>query len=62
VTLGAGCSLRVVLFARAGWQALASADIDVFAHRVVVESAGQEVAHTPRLAITAALGVAWEGP
>jgi hypothetical protein len=61
VMLGAGASLRVVLFARAGWQALASTDIDVLQHRVVVESAGQRVASTPRFAITAALGVAWEG-
>jgi hypothetical protein len=61
VMLGAGASLRVVLFARARWQALASTDIDVLQHRVVVESAGQRVASTPRFAITAALGVAWEG-
>ena len=60
--IGAGGSLRVLLFGSAGWQAIASADLDVFGERVIVARAGAELIATPSFALTAALGVAWEGP
>jgi hypothetical protein len=62
ITVGASGSVRVVLVARRSWQALATADIELFAHRLVFERDGMELATTPRAMITAALGVAWGGP
>lgn len=62
MTVGAGISARVVLVARTSWQALATADLELFAHRLVIERAGMELAATPRAMLTAALGVAWGGP
>lgn len=59
---GAGGSLRVLLVGGAGWQAIASADLDVFGKRVIVARGGAELVATPSFALTAALGVAWEGP
>jgi len=58
---GAGGSLRVMLLGGSGWQAIASADLDVFSGRVTVARSSELLA-TPTFALTAALGVAWEGP
>jgi len=61
VTMGVSSSFRVQLGGGAGWQAIASADVDAFSHRVVFSRDGAELVATPNVALTAALGVAWEG-
>lgn len=62
VTAGAGGSIRLRLAGGSHWQAIASADVDGFLHRVVITRSGVPFAGTPRVAFTAALGVAWIGP
>jgi hypothetical protein len=60
--VGAGGGVRVRVAGGEQWHAIASADIDGFLHRVIVERGGVQVAATPRVALTAALGVAWGSP
>jgi hypothetical protein len=62
VAWGAGGSVRAVLAGTARWTLVASCDADAIAHRVVVRYDGAELAATPRVALTAGLGVRWEGP
>jgi hypothetical protein len=63
VTVGAGGSVRVLLLqSQTRGQAFATADLELFAHRLVVESAGMELAATPRAMVTVAVGLAWGGP
>ena len=62
VTWGLGGGARVRLAGTARWSAIASLDADVFGHRVVVAFDGVDFAATPRVAVTAALGIRWEAP
>jgi hypothetical protein len=62
VTVGVGASLRMLFFAGDHWQALATLDLDVLRHRVVLERDGIELAATPRIVVTTALGIAWGTP
>lgn len=62
VTVGAGGSVRVLLLqSQNRGQAFATADLELFAHRLVVESGGVELAATPRAMVTVAVGLAWGG-
>jgi hypothetical protein len=59
---GAGGSVRARLLGVDRWSVIATGDVDVLGHRVVVARDGAEFAATPRVAFTGALGVRWEGP
>jgi hypothetical protein len=59
LTAGAGGGVRLRLVGGAGWHAVASADVDGFLHRVAVERNHMQFAATPRVALTAALGLVW---
>jgi len=59
LTAGAGGGVRVRLVGGAGWHLVASADVDGFFHRVAVERNHMQFAATPRVAVTAALGLVW---
>jgi len=62
VTAGVGAAVRFHLIDGARWHAFASADLDAFRHRVQIDRAGVAFATTPRVALTAAIGVAWSAP
>jgi len=62
VTIGAAASVRIVIVARRSWQALATTDFDLFAHRLVIQRGGMELASTCSPRCAAIFGVAWGGP
>jgi hypothetical protein len=67
LSTGAGGSVRLRFAGDPGWSAVASVDLDGFVHRIIVERAGVATsaashtpfAATPRVAITASLGLTW---
>jgi hypothetical protein len=59
ITVGAGAGVRARLGGGPRWQAIASVEADGFLHRVIVQRDGVQFAATPRVALTAALGIAW---
>jgi hypothetical protein len=61
LTFGAGGSARLVVVDGGRWRAIASAEVDLLRHRVVVERNGVAFAASPHVALTATVGVAWAG-
>jgi hypothetical protein len=59
VTGGVGGGVRVRIAGRSSWHVIAGADVDGFLHRIVVARDGVPFVATPRVAVTAALGVVW---
>jgi hypothetical protein len=59
ITAGIGGGVRARLAGAARWQAIAGAEIDVFRHRVIVARDTVEFAATPRVALTALVGLVW---
>jgi hypothetical protein len=59
MTAGIGGGVRARLVGAARWQAIAGADIDAFRHRVIVARDAIEFAATPRVALTALVGLVW---
>ena len=59
VTAGVGGGIRATLVGAAHWHAIAGADMDAFLHRVIVARDSFEFAATPRVALTALVGLVW---
>ena len=59
---GAGGAVRARFAAGPQWHSVASLDVEGFLHRVIVARDGMQFAATPRVAVTATLGVVWGAP
>jgi hypothetical protein len=59
---GAGGGVRAWIARIGRWRVIAGCDVDVFNRRVVAALDGVQFAATPRVAISAMLGLRWESP